>query len=244
MNTLEVCAFDVAKASSTPNSGCAVRQVEVDNTCEASAEPASELEAAVEHEGSLSRSVTVDSDDGVPVKGNLRSGGAGVGGANVCIYEQVDVPGEGRELVAIAKTRSNGSWGVQLAPGPSRELEVVYRRSNAVLHAPPLQVASRARPDLRVRPKRLENGESARFRGSIPGPYAAGKAIALQARAGKKWRTFKQLRTDSSGRFKGRYPFRHTNGSVSYRFRVLVKRQDGYPYLPGPSRERKVKVSG
>ena len=55
----------------------------------------------------------------------------------------------------------------------------------------------------------------------------------MQARVGRKWRTFKQLRTDSEGRFRGKYRFTQTVGRVRYVFRALVKRQGGYPYEPG-----------
>ncbi|MGZ5324890.1 MAG: hypothetical protein ACXWZ3_12675, partial [Solirubrobacterales bacterium] len=67
---------------------------------------------------------------------------------------------------------------------------------------------------------------------------------ALQARAGRKWRTFKQLRTDALGVFRGKYPFKQTVGVVTYTFRALVKRQGEYPYEPGSSRKRKLLVRG
>ncbi len=84
----------------------------------------------------------------------------------------------------------------------------------------------------------------AHFKGELPGPNAAGRAVALQARAGRKWRTFKQLRTDESGAFKGLYRFTQTSGRARYVFRALVKRQGGYPYEPGASRKRKLLVRG
>ena len=77
-----------------------------------------------------------------------------------------------------------------------------------------------------------------------PGPNAEGRAVALQARVGRKWRTFKQLRTDSDGQFRGRYRFTQTVGRVRYVFRALVKSQSGYPYEPGASRKRKLVVRG
>jgi hypothetical protein len=66
------------------------------------------------------------------------------------------------------------------------------------------------------------------FHGALPGPRAGSRSVALQAKVGKKWRTFKQLTTDSRGRFKGKYKFLSTFGTVRYRFRALVKRQGGY----------------
>ena len=66
----------------------------------------------------------------------------------------------------------------------------------------------------------------------------------MQARVGRKWRTFKQRRTDSDARFVGKYRFTQTTGRVRYVFRALVKRQGGYPYEPGASPKRKLLVYG
>ena len=66
----------------------------------------------------------------------------------------------------------------------------------------------------------------------------------MQARVGKKWRSFKQLTTDSDGSFRGKYRFTQTSGRVLYVFRALVKKQGGYPYSEGASPKRKVLVTG
>ena len=68
--------------------------------------------------------------------------------------------------------------------------------------------------------------------------------MALQARVGRKWRTFKQVQTRDGGRFHGKYRFTQTVGRVRYIFRALVKNQSGYPYDPGASRKRKLVVRG
>ena len=103
---------------------------------------------------------------------------------------------------------------------------------------------SSVRPFFKVNRKRLRNGRAVRFRGRIPGPSAQGRAVTMQARVGKKWRTFKQLQTKNAGRFKGKYRFTQTHGRVRYVFRALVKRQGGYPYSPGASKKRRVIVRG
>ena len=109
-----------------------------------------------------------------------------------------------------------------------------------------VQLDSRVVPPFSVpkEKRQVRNGKATRFKGALPGPNADGRAVALQARAGKKWRTFKQLRTGSDGRFHGKYRFVHTAGRQRYLFRVLVKSQGGYPYEPGHSRKRKVIVFG
>jgi hypothetical protein len=99
-------------------------------------------------------------------------------------------------------------------------------------------------PTLDIPKRSLVNGQAATFVGRLPGPKSEGRAVALQARVGRKWRTFKQLRTDSDGRFRGRYRFTQTVGRVRYLFRALVKSQNGYPYEPGASRKCKLIVRG
>ncbi len=99
-------------------------------------------------------------------------------------------------------------------------------------------------PTLKVTKSKLRNGRAVGFRGRIPGPDDDGRAVTMQAKVGKKWRTFKQLSTDANGHFKGKYRFTQTRGRVLYVFRALVKKQGGYPYSPGASPKRKVVVHG
>ena len=125
-----------------------------------------------------------------------------VAGSTVCLYEQVDLPGDGRELVDTARVRSNGGFALDVDPGPSRLLDVVYRYNNQVVEKERLHLESVVVPTFKVVGSRsLSNGQNVRFRGYIPGPNEDGRGISLQARAGRKWRTFKQVKAGSSGRF-------------------------------------------
>ena len=132
------------------------------------------------------------------------------------------------------------SW---LDAGPSRTLYVVYRFNTKKI-SDRVELDSTVVPTLDIPKKKLANGQAAAFVGHLPGPNADGRAVTLQARVGRKWRTFKQLRTDSDGNFHGRYRFTQTVGRVRYVFRALVKSQSGYPYEPGASRKRRLIVRG
>ena len=248
-NLVEVCAYDYATGSS-PNAGCAQRTVVVDNSCPTSSggPQATSIDAGLQKEGptsALSPTVAVRSTEGAAVRGSLAGPGGSVAGANVCLYEKVDIAGEIRQLVQTTKTKSDGSFAVQVEPGPSRHLDVVYRYSNQVVEKAQLFLESSVKPTLKVKPKSgLTNGETTGFIGQIPGPNAEGRGISLQAKAGKKWRTFKQIKTNSEGKFRGRYKFTHTSGHATYRFRARVKRQGGYPYSPGSSGKKEVMVRG
>ncbi len=178
------------------------------------------------------------------IRGSLKDGaGTPVSGATVCLYQTIDLPDASRELASTATTQSNGRFATRLDAGPSRRLDLVYRYNDKVLGGK-VQLDSRVVPTLEIPKKILENGEAARFSGRVPGPNAEGRAVAMQARVGRKWRTFKQLRTDADGRYRGKYRFTQTRGRVRYVFRALVKRQSGYPYEPGPSHGRRVVVRG
>lgn len=246
-NTLEVCVHDFAQAG-VANRACETRIVEVDNVCEGSggSVQGASMEAGIDGgTGRLTPNIVVRSTRGATVRGTLRSAnGDAVPGASICLFETADVPGQPQELGQVIRTKGDGSFAAQLPAGPSRKLDLVYRYNNRLVEKANLRLGSIVEPTLNVRPKRLRNGQSVRFLGDLPGPNESSRVITLQARTGKKWRTFKQLRTDEKGNYRGKYRFTQTHGSTSYTFRAVVKKQGGYPYEPGASPRRKVLVSG
>jgi hypothetical protein len=247
-NVVEVCAYDLS-TSGAPNAGCAQRVVQTDNSCPSSGgtAQATSLSAGLEKQGSgdLRPAIQVRSTQGATLRGQVAGVGGPVGAANVCVYEKVDIPGDVRQLVDTAKTKTDGTFATQLPPGPSRTFDLVYRYNNTVVEKEQLFLDSSVKPTFKVGPEgRLSNGQNARFRGQIPGPNASARGVSLQARAGKKWRTFKQLRTNEKGQFRGRYRFTQTHGRAVYTFRALVKRQGGYPYSPGSSKKKTILVAG
>jgi hypothetical protein len=246
-NTLEVCVHDYAQWGQA-NAACQTRVVEVDNVCEGSggSVPGASLEAGLDRgTGQLEPSVIVRSTRGATVRGTLRSAaGDAIPGANVCLFETADAPGQPQELTQMVKTRGDGGFAVQLPAGPSRKVDLVYRYNNRLVEKANLRLGAVVVPTLKLRPKRVRNGRSVFFSGDVPGPGEAGRVVSMQARTGRKWRTFKQLRTDEKGRFRGRYRFTQTRGRTSYVFRALVKKQGGYPYEPGASPRRTVLVTG
>jgi hypothetical protein len=95
--------------------------------------------------------------------------------------------------------------------------------------------------------KRLLNGKSLVFRGrvrSLPLP-PIGKLVELQVRQPSgEWTTFRTLRTDGGGRCALRYRFRYVACDTSYRLRVRIPAEAGYPFAGGVSRRRTVLVRG
>jgi hypothetical protein len=194
--------------------------------------------------GSLRSQASVLSTHAPVIRGSLLGpNGNPVVGATVCVYETVALDDASAQLVTTATTQGNGRFVTRLDPGPSRDVLLVYRYNTKTLERA-VKLDSTVVPTLKLAETSLRNGESAHFRGRLPGPNAASRLVALQARAGRKWRTFKQLRTDDGGAFKGLYRFTQTTERARYVFRALVKRQGGYPYEPGSSRKRKLIVRG
>src|SRR5262249_40616911 len=206
--------------------------------------PGTSLASGVDFGGGLIKSAAVKSTDEIVVRGQLRDDtGRGVGGATVCVFETINLDDASRELTETARTQSNGRVATRLDPGPTRDLEIIYRYNNRVLQDR-ASIKASVVPTLALSKRSLRNGEAEFFTGTLPGPRADSRSVALQAKVGKKWRTFKQLTTDPRGRFRGKYKFVGTVGTGHYRFRALVKGQGGYPYEPGFSRRAKVLVRG
>ena len=241
-NDVLICSTDASGNASSP---CIRRTVNVDNSCPGSGGTlAADIDAGADVGGQMKPRAAITSKVQPVIRGSLRDGaGDPVPAATVCIYETVDLPDASRELVNTATTQSNGRFATRLDAGPSRRLDLIYRRNDRVLGSK-VQLDSRVVPSLQLPRKNLENGDAALFRGQVPGPNAEGRAVALQARVGRKWRTFKQVRTDSDGRFRGKYRFTQTRDRIRYAFRALVKRQSGYPYEPGSSPKRRLVVDG
>ena len=233
-NAVRVCVTDVGWPA---NETCETRSVRVDNGCPSSgSSPADRLEAGFERGRG---EAIVASNRRAPIAGRARGAGAG---ARVCVFSRVGAGAE--RLEAVIPASGDGGFRPLLARGPSRALRLVHRHGARALEAE-LRLAVRARPRLEVGPRsQLANGQVARFRGKLPGPWAGGRVVVLQARAGGRWQAFKSARSGPDGRFAASYRFRETTGRRLYGFRAVVRRQAGYPYLKGASPVRRIVVSG
>jgi hypothetical protein len=102
----------------------------------------------------------------------------------------------------------------------------------------PVFLKVRAGVTLRTDKRVVRNGERLAFLGRVAGRIPAGGAtVALQAKVGHRFRTFRQVRVTSAaaGRFVTRYRFTATTRTTRYRFRALVLKQAGLPYETGTS---------
>jgi hypothetical protein len=78
---------------------------------------------------------------------------------------------------------------------------------------------------------------------SAPIPQG-GKLIQLEVLLANGWQTFRTARTDQSGRWAVPYRFARTRGVQTYRFRVKLPVEAGYPFAAGASRTVRVSVRG
>lgn len=242
-NELTVCAQDYSPEA-TANRTCETRTIRVDNACPISEVTGSVLRARFKGSGSR---MTVPSDVSATVVGMLSdAAGAPVRGADVCVATRVDTTdGPPERVISTPTTGPDGRFRTRIPAGPSREVRIAHWHGPHEVAEHFLALGSKAVPRLALRPDRpLRNGEAVRFDVRIPGPAQANRRIAVQARGTGKWIRIAGGRTDRGGRWSGKYRFRNTTGTRRYAFRAVIRRQPGYPYLPGHSKTRHATVTG
>lgn len=174
-----------------------------------------------------------------------------VGGAPIR-HSVVRIEGRARSggrftVLGKARTDTQGRFFFSVPAGPSRTVRYRYEGTNTALPATG-SVSTKVAAGVRMGVDRrvVRNGQAVLFSGRLLGKPIpkAGKIVALQARVGRKWRTFATPRAKKSGVFKHRYRFTATTGVRRYAFRALVAREGAYPYERGISRTVRVLVRG
>jgi hypothetical protein len=240
-NEVRVCSIDYG-LDTQANRACADRHVRIDNLCPISATgPGPRLEAWLSH--------PKDRTHGrgeATVRGRLRSAtDAPVAGARVCIATRVPIAGAGEHIVATPVTGPDGRFSTELPSGPNRQVRVAYWWSGNHVAERHLNLRVRARPRLKLRPRRsLHNGRRVRFKVRLQEPAAPRRWVRIQARSGKRWVELSNGRTNLHGSYRAHYRFHSTSGRHKYAFRAVVPRQRGYPYRGGHSKVRRVTVTG
>jgi hypothetical protein len=175
------------------------------------------------------------------VRGTLTTpSGEPISNATVFIGQQPE--GQEWRLDGAVRTDSAGRFAYRPAARQSnRDLRVVYfpfSDSHEYVTSRPLTPRVEAGLTLRVSRRALRNGQRLTFSGKVLGAVpAAGVAVTLQAKVGRHYRSFRQLRASSrtGGRVRTVYRFERTTSTVRYRFRLKLVRQAGLPYQGGVS---------
>ena len=175
------------------------------------------------------------------VRGSLTApSGEPIANATVFIGQQPE--GQAWRLDGAVRTDSAGDFVYRpTARRPNRLLRAVYfpfSDSHENASSDPVDLRVRAGMTLHVSRRSLRNGQRLVFTGRILGALpAAGVAVTLQAKVGRNYRSFRQLRASSGtgGRIRTAYRFERTTGPVRYRFRLKIVRQAGLPFQSGVS---------
>lgn len=155
--------------------------------------------------------------------------------------------GGGSRLVGALTTNRDGRFVYRFRALRSRRLAFLYLGNT--LTGPAAGGARTLVPaSSTIRPNRRKarNGGSVLFRGRLrtrPVPLG-GKLVELQAYFRGRWRTFQTVRTNPAGRWRFRYRFGATTGTVRYRFRARLPKESGYPFEGGRSPTVVVRVRG
>ncbi|HEX6456117.1 MAG TPA: hypothetical protein VF009_06310 [Solirubrobacterales bacterium] len=189
---------------------------------------------------------TIPFGHGVRFGGRLRSTrGAPLGGFEVAVRETFAAGANPQARTTLVRTQPDGTFSLQLAPGPSREVSAAFagtsilsRRTSRSVH---LGVLAGVR--LRVSaPTARVGGAPIVFSGSVDQTGAArsdkGLPIELQFRCpGADWSEFRTVEADAHGRFRYAYRFSDDDSrGVRFQFRAYVNGREGWPYEPAFSR--------
>lgn len=170
------------------------------------------------------------------VRGRLRDGnGKAIANATLAVREIPD--GGGRSITKRVTTGPNGKYSyVASGARQSRRIIIGYPADSgapAVVRRLRLRVRAAATLQVALRGVRVT------YKGRVisrPIPRK-GKRVFLEGRAkGGAWQRFAVRKTDSRGRFSGRYRLRVRRPGVRLQFRVVVPKQTGYPYTPRTGR--------
>jgi hypothetical protein len=173
------------------------------------------------------------------VAGRLLDGrGQPIGDATLDVLQQV-VGTTTTQLITRTKTRSDGTFSVQVPAGPSRLIEIAYRAfSSDASYATVAGVKETvdAGVRLRVSPTRTGPEGTIVLSGTVEGPIPQqGALVDLLVHYRGRWEPFRTPRTNGHGRFRVIYQFEGGVGRFPFRAEVPGG-QAGFPFGSGHSR--------
>jgi hypothetical protein len=242
-NTVQVCASDLA-TTGAPNTGCSnLQTIQVDNSCtESTVAGGADLSAGFGDSGT--DSLTVGFGSATEIKGTLTNqAGSPISGATICLQSQPAGSTTEGQTVGTVKTDGNGNFSMEIKPGANRQLLVGYRHDSFQI-AKKLNLATRARPSIRLDTHKVRGGKRIRISGKLPKPDPGEHILTLQGSSehGHTWLTFKKVTTDSEGNYSTSYRFTKPQRTTGYRVRVVAPAQAGYEYATGTSKAARIRV--
>jgi hypothetical protein len=178
--------------------------------------------------------------------------GAGLAGRRLKVVARPSRGAVAPTRVEVLRTGAHGGFSLDLDPGPSRRISISFAGEERLGRArrAPLSLRVRSGVVFHVAPTSLETGEAVRLWGRVRAQGAPiprrGKLVAIQylEAATGLWRPVLVTRSDHGGHFRARYQFRYVRGSARIRLRAVALSEERWPYVPGASRPRSIRVSG
>lgn len=165
--------------------------------------------------------------------------------AKVLVYSR---PKEGTEqLEGTATTDADGRFSYTVEARASHSSRFVYPGTATILPGEDsATLLVKGTSSFSVKPKRVLNGNSVTFSGSVKGrPLPeAGKLLELQVRFTSGWQTFRTVRSEADGSWHIPYLFDRTCGEQRFDFRAHLAAEAGWPLEAGNSRTLTVRVKG
>ena len=198
------------------------------------------------------RGLTVGYGQGVKVAGLLRAAsGRPLTNQEVIVTEHFGAGALIDKRVRTVRTDRDGLWAKRLPPGPGRIVTAAYGGTRRYLadRAAAGRIRVKSKASFHLSRRRVPEGRRVIFRGRVAHLAArippGGKLIELQVKDGSHWHSVRNaFSTRPNGRYRMRYRFaRFYTSNVSYRFRVKVLREAGWPYeAPVTSRPKRLVV--
>jgi hypothetical protein len=189
---------------------------------------------------------TVPYGRGALFRGRLTTGRSSpLGDMPVRIVERFAAGADPEVRVSTVRTGPGGIFSFNVAPGPSRTIEVAFDGSRTLARSAGRTLDLRVRGRVRLRasasvariggPPLIFRGRVVAAPGTIP---AAGKPVEMQFRLpGLPWAEFRTIQTDRHGHFRYAYSFSDDDSrGVRFQFRAYAAKQTGWPYEAAGSR--------
>jgi len=183
---------------------------------------------------------------GVQFGGLLQNiSGAVLGGQEVAVTETFASGSQPARRTTVVRTRADGTFSLQLAPGPSRNVSAAFAGTRTLTRAGGRSVHLDVQASIRLRASAgtaKVGGAPIVFSGSVgqagAAPLEEGLPVELQFRyPGADWSGFRTVETDAHGRFRYAYRFSDDDSrGVRFQFRAYAKGREGWPYEPAYSR--------
>jgi hypothetical protein len=162
----------------------------------------------------------------------------------VTVVETFDRGAETAMREDAVETTADGTFLLELAPGPSRRVEVEFRGTPVLGRTSGRALRLGVRAPVRLRASAASarvGGAPVVFSGSVGHAEARlptqGLPVQLEFRIGTgPWTEFRTVQTDGRGRFRYPYSFADDDSrGIRFQFRAVLPHQPGWPYATGAS---------